>query len=79
MASSLRELTDNELIKKGIAPVKRLYWKPAAAREEVAAVGSAQAQDSAAPVEKKSKRQARKVRCHGDRPGNLSWVPLVSA
>lgn len=62
MTTPLKELTAEELVNKGIAPVKREYWKPYAARSEVPAVGGAQAQASAALTEKKSKRQARKDR-----------------
>ena len=62
MSTPLKELTAEELVNKGIAPVKREYWKPYATRSEVPAVGGAQAQASATLAEKKSKRQAKKVR-----------------
>ena len=62
MTTPLKELTAEELVNKGIAPVKREYWKPYATRSEVPSVVGEQAQASAAVNEKKSKRQAKKVR-----------------
>lgn len=59
MTSNLAALSADELIGKGIAPVKREYWKPVAPRQEAAAVGGSQ---SSAPAERKSKRKAKQVR-----------------
>ena len=61
MHSALSNLSAAELVGKGIAPVKREYWKPPASRQEVAAVGSSEAAATAAPLERKSKRQAKRV------------------
>ncbi len=61
MHSALSNLSAAELVGKGIAPVKREYWKPPASRQEVAAVGSSEAAATAAPPERKSKRQAKRV------------------
>lgn len=61
MSSALSSLSATDLIGKGIAPVKREYWKPNSSRQEVAAVGSSEAPESAAPAERKSKRQAKRV------------------
>ncbi len=65
MSSSLSALPAAELISKGIAPVKREYWKPILPRQEVAAVGSSNAPENgtSAPVERKSRRQAKRVSC----------------
>jgi len=61
MPSALSNLSAAELVGKGIAPVKREYWKPPASRQEVAAVGNSEAAATAAPLERKSKRQAKRV------------------
>ncbi|KAL0043602.1 hypothetical protein WJX79_009566 [Trebouxia sp. C0005] len=62
MHNALSNLSAAELVGKGIAPVKREYWKPPASRQEVAAVGSSEAAATAAPPERKSKRQAKRER-----------------
>lgn len=62
MTGTLTDLSAEYLIARGIAPVKREYWKPITARQEVAAVGSALAQRSSAPAERKTKKKARQVR-----------------
>ena len=61
MSSALIELSTDELITKGIAPIKREYWKSVAPRQEVEAVGSSVAQDSAGPIKRQSKKQAKQV------------------
>lgn len=61
MHNALSNLSAAELVGKGIAPVKREFWKPPASRQEVAAVGSSEAAATAAPPERKSKRQAKRV------------------
>lgn len=55
MASNLAMLSADELVSKGIAPIKREFWKPAAPRQEVAAIGGC------GPAERKSKRKAKQV------------------
>ena len=63
MTSNLAALSADELIGKGIAPIKRDFWKPVAPRQEVAAVGSSQ---SSAPAKRKSKKKAKQVRSGSD-------------
>ena len=63
MTNSLAALSADELIGKGIAPIKRKFWKPVAPRQEIVAVGSSQ---SSAPAERKSKRKAKQVRGGSD-------------
>ena len=58
MASNLAMLSADELVSKGIAPIKREFWKPVAPRQEVAAIGGTQA---CGPAERKSKRKAKQV------------------
>ena len=63
MASNLLALSADELISKGIAPVKRDFWKPVPVRQQVAAVvGSSLAPKLSVPAEKKSKKKAKQVR-----------------
>lgn len=59
MTSKLTALSADELIGKGVAPIKREFWKPVAPRQEVAVVGSSQ---SSAPAERRSKKKAKQVR-----------------
>ena len=59
MTSNLAALSADELICKGIAPIKREFWKPVAPRQEAAAVGGSQ---SSALAERKSKKKAKQVR-----------------
>lgn len=66
MTSNLAALSADELISKGVAPIKRDFWKPVAPRQEVAAVGSSLAQRSSAPAERKSKKKAKQVRRSSD-------------
>ena len=61
MTGTLTDLSADDLIARGIAPVKREYWKPITTRQEVTAVGSSLAQKSPAPAERKTKKKARQV------------------
>lgn len=74
MTSNLVALSADELISKGIAPVKRDFWKPVPVRQEVAAVGSSLAPKPSVPVEKRSKRKAKQVRGGFDNPARLSHI-----
>ena len=59
MTTKLTALSADELICKGIAPIKREFWKPVAPRQEVAVIGSSQ---SSAPAERRTKKKAKQVR-----------------
>ena len=63
MTSNLAAMSADELIDKGVAPIKREFWKPSAPRQEVAAVGSSQL---SAPAERKSKKKVKQVRDDSD-------------
>lgn len=62
MANALIGLSADQLIAKGVAPVLRTYWKPVETRQEVAAVGGSEATGAGNRTDKKSKKQAKKVR-----------------
>lgn len=77
MTTKLSALSADELIGKGVAPVRREFWKPVAPRQEVAVVSSSQ---SSAPAERRSKKKAKQVRGgSGDFLGTCTSVALISA